>query len=70
MNKTGKLLSETPVSGVANQEPKQETKVLKVYQLSTQRNHFFTFAVLGRKCLFFPFLFFDIYDKRIQSFTY
>lgn len=39
MNKTGKLLAETPVSGVASEEPKQDTKVLKVYHLSTPRNH-------------------------------
>lgn len=31
MNRTGKLLSTSPVSEVANDELKEETKVLKVY---------------------------------------
>lgn len=39
MNRAGKALSEIPVSEVADEEPKQETRVLKVYRLATELNH-------------------------------
>ncbi|KAL1552099.1 hypothetical protein AAHA92_12941 [Salvia divinorum] len=36
MNRAGKALSETPVSEVANEEPKQETRVLKFGELQVE----------------------------------
>lgn len=58
MNRTGKVLSETPVSEVANEEPKQETRVLKVSRLATEQNHVHYSLYCGNKAVINPFLVF------------
>lgn len=54
MNTTGKLLSASPGTQVASEEPKLETRVLKVchiYHLAIERNYASTLKPLSIGCL-------------------